>query len=84
MITDERTATPAPSGVPAPPAESTWRKSSASNAQGNCVELAVLPDGGVTVRNSRFPAGPHLTYTRPEIAAFVRGVQAGEFDDLLT
>lgn len=62
----------------------TWRKSTVSNFQGNCVELAVLDDGGVAVRNSRFPGGPHLTYTRGEIAAFVRGVQAGEFDDLLS
>ena len=61
----------------------TWRKSTASGPNGNCVELAVLADGGVAVRNSRFPGGPHLTYTRAEIAAFVHGVQAGEFDDLL-
>lgn len=61
----------------------TWRKSAASGPNGNCVELAVLADGGVAVRNSRCPGGPHLTYTRAEIVAFVRGVQAGEFDDLL-
>ena len=60
-----------------------WRKSTVSNFQGNCVELAVLADGSVAMRNSRFPDGPHLTYTRAEIDAFVRGVQAGEFDDLL-
>jgi hypothetical protein len=59
-----------------------WRKSSASNPVGNCVELAVLDDGGVLVRNSRFPDGPRLAYTHAEMAAFVRGVQAGEFDDL--
>jgi Domain of unknown function (DUF397) len=61
----------------------TWRKSTVSNPSGNCVELAVLADGGVAVRNSRFPGGAHLTYTRSEIAAFVRGVRSGEFDDLL-
>lgn len=59
-----------------------WRKSSASNPTGNCVELAELPDGGIAVRNSRHPAGPTLVYTRAEIAAFIRGVRAGEFDDL--
>lgn len=59
-----------------------WRKSSASNPTGNCVELAELADGGVVVRNSRHPAGPTLVYTRAEIAAFIRGVRAGEFDDL--
>jgi len=34
------------------------------------------------MRNSRHPAGPALLYTRAEIAAFVTGVKAGEFDDL--
>lgn len=60
-----------------------WRKSTVSNPTGNCVELAVLSDGDVVLRNSRFPDGPQLTYTQAEMAAFVRGVQAGEFDDLL-
>jgi len=60
-----------------------WRKSVASNPSGNCVELAELPDGGVAMRNSRCPTGPRLVYTRAEVAAFVRGVHAGEFDDLL-
>lgn len=64
-------------------AASTWRKSTASGPNGNCVELAVLADGGVAVRNSRFPDGARVHYTRAEMAAFVRGVQAGEFDDLL-
>jgi hypothetical protein len=59
-----------------------WRKSTASNPSGNCVEVAVLPDGGVAVRNSRYPAGPALVYTSAEMAAFVAGVKNGEFDDL--
>ena len=59
-----------------------WRKSSASNPSGNCVELAELPGGSVAVRNSRQPAGPALVYTRAEIAAFLAGVKNGEFDDL--
>ena len=62
----------------------TWRKSSVSNHQGNCVEVAVLADGGVAVRNSRFPDGPRITYTRAEMSAFVQGVRAGEFDDLVS
>lgn len=59
-----------------------WRKSTASSAQGNCVEVAALPDGGVAVRNSRQPDGSALVYTRAEIAAFLAGVRNGEFDDL--
>jgi Domain of unknown function (DUF397) len=59
-----------------------WRKSSASNPSGNCVELAELTGGDIAMRNSRFPAGPTLVYTRAEIAAFIAGVHLGEFDDL--
>jgi hypothetical protein len=59
-----------------------WRKSSASNPSGNCVELAALSDGRVAVRNSRQPDGPALVYTRGEVAAFLVGVRNGEFDDL--
>jgi len=59
-----------------------WRKSTASNPSGNCVEIAALPDGSVAVRNSRDPAGPALVYTRAELGAFVAGAKDGEFDDL--
>ena len=60
-----------------------WRKSAASNPNGDCVELAPLPAGGVAVRNSRAPRGTALIYTRAEIEAFLRGAKAGEFDDLV-
>jgi hypothetical protein len=59
-----------------------WRKSLASNPSGNCVEVAPLPGGGIAVRNSRYPNGPALVYTRAELAAFVAGAKNGEFDDL--
>jgi hypothetical protein len=59
-----------------------WRKSSASNPTGNCVELAELTGGAIAVRNSRHPSGPVLVYSRAEIAAFLTGIRAGEFDDL--
>ena len=56
----------------------------ASNPNGDCVELAPLPEGGVAVRNSRAPLGTVLIYTRAEIDAFLQGAKAGEFDDLVT
>ena len=37
-----------------------WRKSSASNSQGACVELAKLGSDEFAVRNSRYPDGPAL------------------------
>lgn len=58
----------------------TWRKSSYSGAQGNCVEVAHLADGGVALRNSRHPDGPALVYTRAEMEAFAAGIKDGEFD----
>lgn len=83
----DNTPTPAapPSATPSPTALSktlTWRKSRASNPRGDCVELARLDGGGVAVRNSRDPHGPALVYTPAEIAAFLAGAKAGEFDDL--
>ena len=60
-----------------------WQKSHRSNSQGNCVELAQLPDGSVAVRNSRHPAGPALLYTKDEMQALIMGVKAGDFDSLI-
>ena len=60
-----------------------WRKSSISNSQGTCVEMARLDEGQYAMRNSRNPEGPALIYTRAEIAALIEGVKRGEFDDLL-
>lgn len=60
-----------------------WQKSAHSNPNGACVEVAVLPDGEIAVRNSRFPGGPALIYTRAEIDAFLAGAKDGEFDHVL-
>jgi hypothetical protein len=59
-----------------------WRKSTASNPSGNCVELAELDGGVIALRNSRFPAGPVLVGTRDAVADFLRAARSGEFDDL--
>jgi hypothetical protein len=73
------------SGMPAGKLPSArWRKSSASNPSGSCVELAELPGGAVAVRNSRDQEGPALVYLRDEMAAFLRGMKNGEFDGLIS
>jgi len=57
-----------------------WRKSSES-LNGDCVEVAPLPDG-VAVRDSKNPDGAILRFTRSEWRAFLRGANRGEFDDM--
>jgi hypothetical protein len=61
----------------------TWEKSQYSNPNGECVEVAVLPNDEIAIRNSRYPSGPVLVYTRAEIAAFLAGAKGGEFDHVL-
>ncbi|HEX6525062.1 MAG TPA: DUF397 domain-containing protein [Streptosporangiaceae bacterium] len=60
-----------------------WLKSHYSNATGECVELAALPNGEIAMRNSRFPGGPVLVYTQAEISAFLAGAKDGEFDQVV-
>lgn len=61
-----------------------WIKSTVSNPSGDCVELARLPDGRAAVRNSRFPDATPLVFTRQEVAVFLLGAKAGEFDCLVS
>ncbi|MEV0616131.1 DUF397 domain-containing protein [Nonomuraea sp. NPDC050404] len=58
----------------------TFRKSSYSYGNSNCVEVEPRPDGGVTVRDSKDPSGPVLEFTSQEWEAFLAGVKNDEFD----
>jgi hypothetical protein len=57
-----------------------WIKSSLSHANGNCVEVMLLPGGKVAVRNSRHPEVLPLVFTADEWKAFIGGAKNGEFD----
>jgi hypothetical protein len=63
-----------------PDSDSSWVKSSLSFANGNCVEVANLPDGVIGVRDSKHSDGPVLRFTPDEWHAFLGGVRNGEFD----
>ena len=58
-----------------------WAKSSLSLSNGNCVEVASLPDGEIGVRDSKDANGPVLRFTLGEWSAFLGGVRNGEFDE---
>jgi hypothetical protein len=60
----------------------TWRKSSFSGMEGNCVEVAALDDGRIAVRNSRHPDEAVVFLSRAEMDAWVKGIKACQFDNL--
>ncbi|MEU9413675.1 DUF397 domain-containing protein [Streptomyces sp. NPDC048281] len=63
-------------------AGATWVKASASDALNDCVELTRLDENEIGVRNSRFPEGPVLVFTRSEIDAFLQGATSGDFHSM--
>jgi hypothetical protein len=55
-----------------------WRKSSYSGSNGgDCVQVAMLPDSRLAVRDSKDPDGPVLTFTPAEWRTFTSAVKAG-------
>ena len=54
-----------------------WQKSSYSVPNGNCVEMARVPDGAA-VRDSKDQTGPVLRFTADAWFAFLAGVKAGK------
>lgn len=61
--------------------EHAWFKSTySSGAEGNCVEIAVMP-GTIGIRDSKDKQGPALLVSAEAFAAFVLDVRAGRFGD---
>jgi Domain of unknown function (DUF397) len=58
----------------------TWRKSSYSTYNGNCLEMAILGNGKVGVRDSkdRLPGRRVLTFSPVEWSEFLTVIRAGE------
>ncbi|WP_322749835.1 MULTISPECIES: DUF397 domain-containing protein [unclassified Frankia] len=56
-----------------------WQISTFSNGAGGMCMEAGAHDGGVVVRDSTRPNGPVLAFSKAEWAAFVDGVENGEF-----
>ncbi|WP_151480702.1 DUF397 domain-containing protein [Streptomyces albicerus] len=58
----------------------TWHKSTYSGDQGgDCLEVAETPCATIAVRDSKNPAGPHLTFGPAAFTAFVGAAGRGDY-----
>lgn len=55
----------------------TWRKSTYSGKDGNCVEMAHLNDSTVGVRDSKIPHSPVVTVSRSAWSALLSDIDCG-------
>ncbi|MEH0556025.1 DUF397 domain-containing protein [Streptomyces sp. B21-101] len=55
----------------------TWWKSSASGAQSDCVECAIVDPARIALRDSKDPTGPALLVSRAAVVKFVAGLTSG-------
>lgn len=58
----------------------TWRKSSFSGYNANCIEVANMRVDTIGIRDSKNPRGAVLNFTASEWGAFIGGIRHGEFD----
>jgi hypothetical protein len=59
-----------------------WRKSSFSGMNG-CIEVAPMGAGKLAWRDSKNPGEGFFVYDAHEWRSFLKGIRAGEFDDLV-
>jgi Domain of unknown function (DUF397) len=57
-----------------------WHKATASNGGTNCVEVMETEEGFLVRDTKDGGSGPVLSFTHAEWAAFLAGVNHGEFD----
>ena len=55
-----------------------WRKSSYSMGNGDCLEFAPIPAGGAAVRDSKDRSGPILLFGESSWQAYIDGIRSGE------
>ncbi|WP_406098088.1 DUF397 domain-containing protein [Kitasatospora purpeofusca] len=55
-----------------------WRKSTYSNGQGDCIEVADGSADIVPVRDSKDPDGPTLAFTTTAWTSFLTAIHTGE------
>lgn len=57
-----------------------WRKSTRSIANGECIETAMLPNGRLAVRDSVDKAGPTATFAPTEWSTFLKRIKDGGYE----
>ena len=62
-------------------AGASWRTSSYSTYNGNCVEVGNLADGRIAVRDTKDRTGPVLVFSRSQWNALLAGTKRGELGD---
>ena len=57
------------------PVKGSWRKSSYSGSNGDCIEVAVLTSNTVGIRDSKAVAGPYLRFPQGVWTTFLGNVR---------